>query len=126
MMRSLVRRLKRAEGGGTAMEFAFVLPAFLVVLVGGLSLGQLALASNSLHYAVQDASRCAAVKTTVCTDPTTTVSYAEGRYSGPQISPTFTYSTAGCGHTVTASATYPVLLAVTTVNVPISASSCYP
>jgi len=125
-MRRLFLGLKRCEFGGAAIEYALVLPAFISLLIGGLCAGNLAFAVNSLHYAVQDAARCAAVKTTVCTNSTTIVDYAKGRYSGPQISPNFAYSTAGCGHTVSATGAYPIILAAATINVPISASACFP
>jgi len=123
---SLISRIRRSETGGAAVEYALVLPIFITLMVGGLCAGNLALAANSLHYAVQDAARCAAVKTTVCSDTTTTTTYAQGRYTGPDIAPTFSYSTAGCGHTVSATATYPLMLAAVTINVPLSASACYP
>jgi Flp pilus assembly protein TadG len=125
-MGRFLRRFRRDRRGGAALEYAIILPAFITLVVGALCAGQLGFAVNSLHYAVQDAARCAAVKTTVCTSSTSTVTYAEGRYSGPQISPNFSYSTGGCGHTVSVTATYPIMLAAATVNVPLSASACYP
>jgi len=125
-MRRFPIQFRRHAGGGAALEYAIILPAFITLVVGGLCAGNLAFAVNSLHYAVQDAARCAAVKTTVCTSSATTVTYAQGRYSGPKISPVFAYSTGGCGHTVSASGTYPIILAAATINVPVSASACYP
>lgn len=125
-MRRLLHRFRRDRRGGAALEYAIILPTFITLVIGGLCAGQLAFAVNSLHYAVQDAARCAAVKTTVCTSSATTVTYAQGRYSGPQITPNFSYSTAGCGHTVSVTATYPILLAAGTINVPLSATACYP
>lgn len=125
-MRGFLRRLGRGQGGAAAIEYALVLPAFITLIVGGVCAAQLAFAVNSLHFAVEDAARCAAVKTTVCTSSSTTISYAQARYSGPQITPTFDYSSGGCGHTVTASGHYPIILAVYTINVPISAAACYP
>ena len=125
-MRAFLQRLARAQGGGAAVEYALVLPAFITLLVGGLCAGQLAFAVNSMHFAVQDAARCAAVRTGVCDTTAHIVTYAQGRYAGPSISPTFNYSTGGCGHTVTASASYPISLAATTINVPLAAAACYP
>jgi len=118
--------LPRDDRGGAAVESALVLPVFITLLVGGICVGNLLFAINGLHYAVQDAARCAAVKTTICMDDSTTVTYAQNRYSGPKISPIFTSSTNGCGHTVQGTASYPLMLAAYTVNVPISASACYP
>jgi Flp pilus assembly pilin Flp len=125
-MRRFLRKLRAAEHGSTAVEYALVLPAFITLIVGGLCAGNLAFAANSLHYAVEDAARCASVKSTVCTSTSAITTYAQGRYAGPQISPSFSYSTAGCGHTVSATATYPIIMAAATLNVPISASACYP
>lgn len=119
-------RIRSDEGGAAAIEYALVLPVFITVTVGALCAANLAFAINSLHYAVQDAARCSAVKTTICTDTTATLTYAKSRYSGPKIGPTFTYSSAGCGHTVSATGSYPIMLAAYSVNVPISASACYP
>lgn len=114
------------ERGGVAAEYALVLPIFITLIVGALWLSNVAFAANGLHYAVQDAARCAAVKTTVCTSAAATVAYAESRYSGPKISPVFTYSTAGCGHTVKASANYSAMFIGGTLKAPLSASACYP
>ena len=118
--------IRRDERGGAAVEYALVLPVFITLIVGALCAGNLLFAINGLHYAVQDAARCAAVKTTICADSSTTVSYAQSRYSGPNIAPNFTFSTSGCGHTVHGSASYPLMLGAYTINVPISASACYP
>lgn len=125
-MSRLLRAFARGEAGGAAVEYALVLPVFVSLIVGGVCAAQLAFAVNSLHFAVEDAARCAAVKTSVCTNATTTIAYARSRYSGPQIGPAFGYSPSGCGHTVSASGSYPIYLAAYTLNVPISAAACYP
>jgi Flp pilus assembly protein TadG len=108
------------------VEFALVLPAFITLLVGTVCAANLSFAVNGLHYAVQEAARCAAVKATVCTSSGTIVAYAQSKYSGPQVAPAFVYDTSGCGHTVSATASYPLYIATGTINVPISASACYP
>ena len=128
-MRALAKNLRKLGGdrrGATAVEFALILPVFVTLMVGTVCAANLAFAVNGLHFAVQDAARCAAVKTTVCTSAGTTVAYAQSKYSGPQVGPAFVYSTAGCGHTVSATATVPIFIATGTISVPISAASCYP
>lgn len=125
-LRNLVRRVGGDRRGATAVEFALILPAFVTLMVGLVCAGNLAFAINGLHFAVQEAARCAAVKATVCTSSGTTVAYAQAKYSGPKVGPAFVYSTAGCGHTVSATATVPIFIATGTINVPISAASCYP
>jgi Flp pilus assembly protein TadG len=121
----LARGFAEDRGGATAVEFALVLPGFLTLMIGGLCAGQLAFAVGSLHFAVQEGARCAAVQTTVCTSPTTTTAYAKTRYNGPEITPTFTYSTATCGHAVSATGSYAILLP-TALSVPVAATACVP
>jgi Flp pilus assembly protein TadG len=125
---SPIRSLKRfwkARAGAAAVELALVLPAFITMMVGGVYIGQMLFAANSMHYAVQVAARCAAVKTTVCTDSNSTIAYATSHYAGPA-TPTFNYSATGCGHTVSATANYSVDYGLGSVTVPLAASSCYP
>jgi hypothetical protein len=61
---------------------------------------------GSLHFAVEDGARCASVKTTICKDATSTIPYTQGRYLGPNVSPTFTYASATCGNSVSGSVSY--------------------
>ena len=126
MIGNLATRLQRDLRGATIMEFAFVLPVFITMMVGMVCAAHMMFAMNSLHFAVQDAARCASVKTTICTDAATTRTYAQSKYAGPNVSQVFTYSTAGCGHTVTASGSYTAYLGVGSVNFPLSAAACYP
>lgn len=124
-MRSLTR-FGRNSGGGTAVETALLLPAFILMVFGGMATAGLGWSVSSLHFAVEDAARCAAVKTTVCTSSSTITTYAAARYMGPSISQTFTYSTAGCGHTVSGTGAYTFAIIPQLAHVPISATSCFP
>jgi len=83
-------------------------------------------AVGSLHFAVEEGARCVSVNSTLCGSASSIISYTQGRYFGPVISPSFTYTAASCGHSVIASATYVVNLGVKTVTVPLSAAACYP
>ena len=121
-----IGRWTRDRGGATAVEFALVLPAFLALIVGGVSAGNLGFTVSSLQFAVQAAARCSAVNTTLCNSASATVAYAQSRYMGPTISPTFTSTTAGCGHTVSANATFGFQVATHTIGLPLTASACYP
>jgi Flp pilus assembly protein TadG len=119
--------LARNVGGATAVETALLLPVFFLMVFGGMATATFGWAVSSLHFAVEDAARCASVKTTVCTSNTTITTYAAAKYTGPPISPTFTYSTAGCGHTVRATGTFSFNAIVPQLmNVPVSATSCFP
>ena len=114
------------ERGTTAVEFAIVGPVFIALVVGMLYLCMSLFLVGSLHFAVEDGARCASVRTSVCSDATTTVSYAQGRYFGPD-SPTFTYdANAPCGKSVSASINYVLNLGLKQVTVPITATACFP
>ena len=126
-MRPLLTRLARSQGGAAAVEFAMVLPAFVGLIVSSIFVAQLMYEASSLRYAVEAAARCASVNTTVCTSTTTTQTYAASKYLGPTSpAPTFTASNGGCGHTVTGSVTYVLQTGVRNINVPLSASACFP
>lgn len=113
------------ERGTTAVEFAIVGPLFIALVIGMLYLCMCLFAVGSLHYAVKEGARCASVRTTVCSDETTIVSYAQSRYFGPS-SPTFTYTATACGNSVSGSLNYAIELVLTQVTVPITATACFP
>jgi len=114
------------DRGTTAVEFAILAPALMLLLVGAVYICLALFLVGSLHYAVEDGARCASVNTTVCSDAPTIVSYTQNRYFGPNPTPTFTYATAACGNVVSGSLSYVVNLGLTTVTIPVSASACFP
>jgi Flp pilus assembly protein TadG len=117
--------LRNDERGTTAVEFAIVAPVFIGLLVGMLYICLSLLLVGSLHYAVEEGARCASVRTTVCADATSTVSYTKSRYFGPSV-PAFTYAAAACGNSVSASINYVMNLGLKQVTVPIAATACFP
>jgi Flp pilus assembly protein TadG len=121
-----MRRYWSNDRGTSVVEFALVAPALVMVLVGGLGLCLMLFAIGSMHYAVEDAARCAAEKPTVCSDASSAIAYARSRYAGILATPVFTYATAACGHQVSASITYTFDLGMYRRSVPLSATSCFP
>jgi TadE-like protein len=112
--------------GTAAVEFAFVAPVFIVLVVGTFYLCLCLFLTGSLHYAVEQAARCASVKTTVCTDSSSIVSYAQNSYFGPGGTPNFTYTAASCGNSVSASMTYVLSTGFRQFTIPVSATACFP
>lgn len=113
--------------GTTAVEFAMVGPIFIALVIGTFYLCLCLFAIGSVHYAVEAGARCASVRTTQCTDATSTLAYTKSQYFGPSSTPTFTYNaTATCGHAVSGSLNYVVELGLETFTVPITATACYP
>jgi Flp pilus assembly protein TadG len=114
------------DRGTSGVEFAMVAPILVVLLVGTVYICLGLFLVGSLHYAVEEGARCASVKTTVCSDAPTILSYTRNQYFGPSPSPTFTYATAACGNVVSASLNYVVDLGLTQFTVPVTASACFP
>jgi Flp pilus assembly protein TadG len=113
------------ERGATAVEFAIVAPIFMALVVGMLFLCLTLFLVGSLHFAVEEGARCASVRTAVCKDATTIVSYTKSRYFGPS-SPSFTYAAVACGNSVTGSINYVVQLGLKQVTIPVTAAACFP
>ncbi len=125
-MKPATLKFRLDSRGTTAVEFAIVSPVFLSMVVGILGLGLCLFVIGGMHYAVEEAARCASVRTTVCPDSTSTIAYAQSRYVAPG-SPTFTYqSDPTCGKSVSASLTYTARLGLTQVSIPFSATACFP
>jgi Flp pilus assembly protein TadG len=115
------------EHGTTAVEFAIVAPVFILLVIGTLYMCIALFTVGSLHYAVEEGARCASVKSTLCTDASTTLAYTKSHYFGPGTAPTFTYATAtACGQSVSASLNYTMNLGLSQFNIPISATACFP
>lgn len=121
-----VSRWLRDNTGTTAIEMALVLPVMAMLVIGVLSLSMLGSAISGMHFAVQEASRCSAVNAVACGTHAATVNYARAKFHGAAVTPAFVSTAAGCGHTVTATATFELNLAISTIQVPLSAAACYP
>jgi Flp pilus assembly protein TadG len=120
------RAFLRDRSGATTAEFVLILPALIVLSLGTINASFMLYAYARLHYAAADAARCRAVKTGVCSNSTTTESYALSRLAGPLVSPSFSWSNALCGNTVTGTATFKVSTGFTTTPVTMQARACYP
>jgi Flp pilus assembly protein TadG len=126
MRKHSLRDFCKGSGGATAIEFAIVAPLFLAMVVGGLYACLMMFSMGSLQDAAQDAARCWSVKTTVCTDSSSTQTYAASHYYGPAVSPSFTASILSCGHNVTGTISYSFPFYYQTLTVPLTATSCFP
>lgn len=135
--------LWRARRGATAVEMAFLLPVFILILLGIAEFGRALWTQTALQFAVEAAARCAAVSPSLCTAPggsTMNVpAYAASQAFGMSIpSSTFTYtanatcgvasgSSGSGGAQVTASyAFHTVVPQLLPLNVTLSAKSCHP
>lgn len=117
----------RRTDGSAAVELAFVLPIAILLTIGAMYLSTMMFAAASLHFAVEDAARCQAVKTSVCTNATTTQTYAQSKYTGPTLAGiSFVATNPSCGYQVVGSGNYTLKTGLRNISVPLSATACFP
>lgn len=119
------RRFLVCNQGATAVEFALVMPAFLALVLGGLSVCVLLYSTVNLQDAVEQGARCYSVNSGTCSSASAAQTYSQGLYYGVG-APTFTASTPACGHQVAATVTLQIAAVLTNVSVPLTASACFP
>ena len=121
-------RFMRDEVGGSAVEFAMVVPAVLIMIFGAIASGVMMYTVVKLQHATETSARCLSAQRSDCslTDITT---YATGYYTGPTLNGlVFTPSwddTRKC-YKVTASGTFSFLMGQGVLSVPVYAQACYP
>jgi Flp pilus assembly protein TadG len=126
MKRILRTRALKDARGTAAVEFALVAPAFIGLAVGTFYVCLCLFLTGSLHYAVEQAARCASVNTTLCSGSSAIVTYAQNNYFGPGGTPSFTYAAAACGNSVTATMNYVLDVGLRRFTIPVSATACFP
>jgi Flp pilus assembly protein TadG len=112
------------DAGLAAVEFALILPAFAMLMVGCLSVGLLVYSAAGLHNAVEQAARCYSVNANQCGSASATQAYALSNYYGIG-SPVFTVSTPPRGHQVSATLTIVLNVVLVSWNVPVPATACF-
>jgi Flp pilus assembly protein TadG len=118
-------KIATCDRGSTAVEFALVLPALAMLIVGGMYVGLLVYSASGMHAAVEQAARCYSVNASLCNSAAATQTYAQNNYYGVG-SPIFTASTVSCGHQVSSTLTFVLNAAVASWNVPLTATACFP
>jgi Flp pilus assembly protein TadG len=130
-----MRRRLRNRRGAVAVEFAFLLPALLLLVLGLIESGRLFWTYTTLSWAAQSAARCAVVNTTLCGTTGQIQTYAAAQAYGITVSGTdFAVATAACGAQVTMN--YPFTLLIPYLSVGTASGSfniltlpitaCYP
>ena len=115
------------EAGAAAVEFSLVFSAFVMFIVGSFYLAGMLFVGSSMQFATQAAARCASVDTTNCASNAAVQTYAASKYSGGRLAtPAFVATTPTCGHKVDASVTYVFDVGMRKINVPLTATSCFP
>jgi Flp pilus assembly protein TadG len=118
--------------GSVAVEYALLLPALLLFVLGLMDVGRLLWTYATLSHAVEAAARCATVNTATCGSAAAVQTYAVSQAWGLSVATSvFTLSAATCGKQVTAS--LPFTFVVPTVlsgaalgTITLTTSACYP
>lgn len=125
MIRKRTRGLLLCDRATTAVEFALVTPAFLALVLGGLSICVVLFSNVSLQDAAEQGARCFSIDTATCGSAAAAQTYAQGFYHGVG-APTFTATTPACGHQVVAAVTVQIAAVLANFSVPLSVSACFP
>jgi Flp pilus assembly protein TadG len=120
--------LVRDRSGSAAVEYALVLPAFLIMMLGALDAGRVIWLHTTLQQAVDAAARCAAINTTRCGTATQIQSHAVSQAFGTTMSQSvFSATTATCGKRVTGTLPFAFVTPWPgNQSITLSAMACYP
>jgi Flp pilus assembly protein TadG len=77
---SLIRKFRGCRRGTAAIEFAFVAPVFIILVMGIFEMGRAMWIKATMQYALEETARYAVVNTSVST--ATLEAYAASRISG--------------------------------------------
>jgi Flp pilus assembly protein TadG len=122
----IIGTLRTNQTGASAVEFALIIPVFIVMLMGGFYTAFAAFTVSNMNHAVEAGARCASVNKTVCSSATATVAFTQTRFLALGTTPTFVASTAACGQKVTGTVNFLLETGISKLNMPLSAQACYP
>jgi Flp pilus assembly pilin Flp len=116
----------RNENGAGAVEFAMVLPLFIILVFGTINGSIMYSAQTQLHYAAERAARCKSVDVDGACDDAD--AYAKGLYNGPNLGGLLFTATDDptCGWRIVGNGEYELMTGFDSTAVTISAISCYP
>lgn len=121
--------------GAVAVEYGFILPVLLMLLLGIMECGRLYWTYTTLARATEAAARCGAVNTTLCFTASQIQAYAVTQAVGLTVTASmFTATTASCGVQVSASMPFTLLIPWVTTGTPsgsfnlltLNPVACYP
>ena len=132
-MRRIQKQTERSGRRGTvAIEYALILPALLLFVLGIIDTGRFLWTYTTLYRAVEAAARCGAVNTATCGTTTQIKSRAVAESWGLSVTPaTFTVTKPSCGVRVQAAYNFMFVIPglgiiVPLGTIPLSATACYP
>ena len=127
--------MRGTRHGSVAIEYALLVPALLLFVLGIMDTGRLLWTYATLNRAVEAAARCGTVNTVSCASAGQIKTYAAGQAYGLSVpSSAFTVTTPACGVSVTATYTFrsvipwlhPAAPFGQTNTITLNAAACYP
>jgi Flp pilus assembly protein TadG len=121
--------LWKRRHGNAAVEFALLMPAFLVMFLGIVEFGRVLWTQSTLQHAVEAAARYAAITDPTCSSASQTQNYAVGEVFGQSVAASsFTLSCTACAGTqVKGQVNFTFIVpAFFPYNITLNAQSCYP
>ena len=122
------RRSRRR--GAVAIEYALILPALLLLVIGIIDTGRVLWTYTTLYRATEAAARCAAINTTDCGTVGQVQSYAVAQAFGLKIdAAAFSVATAACGIQVNGRYDFTFAIPAFTKDlgtITLKAAACYP
>jgi Flp pilus assembly protein TadG len=122
-------RLRKRLGrrGTVAVEYAILLPAFLLLVLGGMDMGRLIWTQVTLDRFVQQAARCAVVTPATCGNAAAIETWAiSTNYGLPMSGATYSLTTPTCGANVSVQLPFKFSAPLISPNMTLAASACYP
>ena len=117
--------LLRACDGVAVIEFAILLPVFLLMFLGVVEFGRIMWTQASLQAAVETAARCLSIGS--CSNAQQTVDSQMASYGYASAQPTVSASTPSCGSQVSATLQFTFIVqGLFPWSPTLSALSCYP
>lgn len=125
MSAAQMQKLITCRRASAAVEFALVLPALAMLVVGTFSAGLVMYSISGMHSAVEAAARCYSVNSGQCSSASLAATYAQNHYYGVG-TPNFTATTPACGYQVSGSLNINFSAGIANWAIPVSAASCFP
>jgi Flp pilus assembly protein TadG len=122
------RRHPLGQAGAAALEYAIILPALLLMVLGAIDVGRVLWTQVTLDRAVEAAARCGAINATTCGTATQIQTYAASQAYGMTVAASvFTAGSASCGVQVNGALPFTFVIPWMGSNdITLKAGACYP
>lgn len=120
-------RVRLGQRGAVAVEYAILLPVFLLFMLGAMDMGRLLWTQVTLDRFVQQAARCAVVTPTTCGTSAQIETFAATTNYGLSFSDAdFSLTSPACGRQVSVTLPFKFSAPLISPEMNLSATACYP